>query len=92
MLLRCLAWPWVLLALPLTLLGSMWGLLLADLPLDQMGQVGAVALIGLTVNPAILLVDRMQQRVRSGSTPAGTAPSTAAATGMLSSGMPAFAQ
>jgi multidrug efflux pump subunit AcrB/ABC-type multidrug transport system ATPase subunit len=63
----------VLLALPLTLLGATWGLVLTDLPLDRMAQVGAVALIGLTVNPAILLVDRMQQRAWFGGRSAGAA-------------------
>ncbi len=54
----------VLLALPLTILGSLWSLVLADIPLDLFALVGALALLGLTVNPAILLVDRMQQRLR----------------------------
>jgi multidrug efflux pump subunit AcrB/ABC-type multidrug transport system ATPase subunit len=56
----------VLLALPLTLLGATWALVIAGMPLDMMAMLGALALIGLTVNPAILLVDRMQQRVRGG--------------------------
>jgi ABC-type multidrug transport system ATPase subunit len=33
------------------------------MPADLMALVGVVVLLGLTVNPAILLVDRMQQRV-----------------------------
>jgi multidrug efflux pump subunit AcrB/ABC-type multidrug transport system ATPase subunit len=56
----------VLLALPLTLIGAVWALLLAGMPVDAMAAVGVVALLGLTVNPAILLVDRMQQRYRGG--------------------------
>jgi HAE1 family hydrophobic/amphiphilic exporter-1 len=52
----------VLAALPLTVLGAVWALVLNGQPADTMALVGALALIGLTVNPAILLVDRMQQR------------------------------
>jgi ABC-type multidrug transport system ATPase subunit len=63
----------VMLALPLTLLGALWALVLADAPLDYMAQVGAITLIGLTVNPAILLVDRMQQRAWRGGRSAGAA-------------------
>ncbi len=56
------------------MLGATWALFLAGLPLlDPMVLMGVVALIGLTVNPAILLVDRMQQRLRSGSWTAGAA-------------------
>ncbi|HHN74493.1 MAG TPA: ATP-binding cassette domain-containing protein, partial [Acidobacteria bacterium] len=56
----------VLLALPLTLVGAAWSLIAAGMPADLMALVGTLALLGLTVNPAILLVDRMQQRTRSG--------------------------
>ncbi len=35
--------------------------------------MGALALIGLTVNPAILLLDRMQQLIRSGGWSPGAA-------------------
>ncbi|HVS63167.1 MAG TPA: efflux RND transporter permease subunit [Thermoanaerobaculia bacterium] len=74
----------VLLSLPLTLLGSVWALLFAGLPLDLMAMLGALALFGLTVNPAILLVDRMQQRVlvgvrKSSSRPANGSPGSSAA-------------
>lgn len=63
----------VLVALPLTLLGATWALAFAGLPFDMMAMLGAVALIGLTVNPAILLVDRMQQLVRGAHWSAGAA-------------------
>jgi ABC-type multidrug transport system ATPase subunit len=63
----------VLLALPLTLLGGVWALVLSGTPAGPFALAGAVALIGLTVNPAILLVDRMQQHMRSGVTTAGAA-------------------
>ncbi|HXV77423.1 MAG TPA: efflux RND transporter permease subunit, partial [Candidatus Polarisedimenticolaceae bacterium] len=63
----------VLLSLPLTLLGATWALVLSGTPPDMMALVGALALIGLTVNPAILLVDRMQQRAWIGGRSSGAA-------------------
>ncbi|MBW2459891.1 MAG: efflux RND transporter permease subunit, partial [Deltaproteobacteria bacterium] len=63
----------VLAAVPLTVLGATWALVLSGTPADLMALVGVVALLGLTVNPAILLVDRMQQRVLGGSWTAGAA-------------------
>ena len=63
----------VLLALPLTILGATWALVLAGMPANMMVLVGVLALIGLTVNPAILLVDRMQTRARSGGMSPGAA-------------------
>ncbi len=63
----------VLLALPLTILGATWALFLAGMPANMMVLVGVLALIGLTVNPAILLVDRMQTRAWSGGMSAGAA-------------------
>ena len=63
----------VLLALPLTVLGATWALVLAGMPAGVMALVGGVALIGLTINPAILLVDRMQQRARVGGLSPGAA-------------------
>ena len=56
----------VLFALPLTVLGATWALVFTGMPLDIMAMLGALTLLGLTVNPAILLVDRMQQLVRAG--------------------------
>jgi len=63
----------VLLALPLTLLGATWALVFAGMPLGMMALLGALALFGLTVNPGILLVDRMQQLVLGGGWSAGAA-------------------
>ncbi|MEJ2417066.1 MAG: efflux RND transporter permease subunit, partial [Exilibacterium sp.] len=62
----------ILLALPLTILGSVWALLISG-NVGIMAIVGVVALLGLTINPAILLVDRMQQRVRRTNCGAGAA-------------------
>ncbi len=63
----------VLLALPITLLGAIWALALSGTPLSMMAALGALVLVGLTVNPAILLVDRMQQLARDGGWPLGSA-------------------
>jgi multidrug efflux pump subunit AcrB/ABC-type multidrug transport system ATPase subunit len=63
----------VLLTVPLTLMGAVWALVLAGMPAGMMALAGAVALLGLTVNPAILLVDRMQQRALRHSWTAGAA-------------------
>ncbi len=52
----------VLMALPLTMLGSGWVLFLSGKSMDPGVLVGMLALVGLTVNPAILLVDRMQRK------------------------------
>ena len=52
----------VLLSLPLTMLGSGWVLFLSGRGMDPGVLVGLLALIGITVNPAILLVDRMQRK------------------------------
>ena len=56
----------VLLALPLTLLGATWLQMFTGTPFGLMTAAGIFMLIGVTVNPAILLVDRMQQRIRGG--------------------------
>ena len=63
----------VLVSVPLTVLGATWALVVAGMPADLMALVGVVALLGLTVNPAILLVDRMQQRVTAGGWSSGAA-------------------
>ena len=63
----------VLVALPLTLLGATWALAFASMPLGPMAAMGGLALVGLTVNPAILLLDRMQQLIRSGGWTPGAA-------------------
>jgi multidrug efflux pump subunit AcrB/ABC-type multidrug transport system ATPase subunit len=63
----------VLFAVPLTILGSAWALVLTGMPADMIAMAGAVVLLGLTVNPAILLVDRMQQKVLISSWSAGAA-------------------
>ncbi|MCY3628316.1 MAG: efflux RND transporter permease subunit [Gammaproteobacteria bacterium] len=58
--------PLVLLTIPLTLVGALWGLVLTGTPFADMALAGLLVLAGLMVNPAILLVDRMQQLSRAG--------------------------
>jgi multidrug efflux pump subunit AcrB/ABC-type multidrug transport system ATPase subunit len=53
----------VLIAVPLTILGATWALVFAGVGAGVYALVGVIALLGLTVNPAILLVDRMQRRL-----------------------------
>ncbi len=63
----------ILLSVPLTILGAAWALVFAGLGISLMAGVGAIALLGITVNPAIILVDRMQQRVFNSHCGPGTA-------------------
>lgn len=54
----------VLVGVPLTLLGGVWGLALSGSGVEEgMVLMGLVALLGLAVNPAILMVERMQEYV-----------------------------
>lgn len=63
----------VLIALPLALLGSVWALVLTGMGFEAMAILGALVLIGLAVNPAVLLVDRMQQHALGAGWSAGAA-------------------
>ena len=63
----------VVLALPLTLLGAIWALVIAGTPFTALAIMGALMLVGLAVNPAILLVDRTQHLVLAGGWSAGAA-------------------
>ena len=56
----------VVLAWPLAVLGATWMLVVTATPIGIMALAGVAVLVGLSVNPAILLVDRIQQRIRSG--------------------------
>ena len=59
--------PWlVLLADLLAVIGAAWLLVLTDTPVHAMSGIGVVVVVGLAINPAILIVDRMQHRVRNG--------------------------
>ena len=60
--------PWLVLftSVLLASIGSTWLMVLTDTPMTPMAIVGLFVLVGLAINPAILLVDRMQHRVRNG--------------------------
>lgn len=58
----------VFLAIPLVIVGSLWGLVLTGTPFENMALVGFFVLAGLSINPSILLLDRMQQFSRAGFT------------------------
>ncbi len=51
----------VLLCIPFAFLGVYWTLFLTDTVMDRMAQVGIIVLIGLVVNNAIVLIDRVNQ-------------------------------
>ena len=63
----------ILLALPLTILGAIWALAFAGIAFELMAAMGASVLVGLTVTPAILLVDRIQQLIRESHWSSGAA-------------------
>ena len=63
----------VLIALPLALLGSVWALVVTGLGFEAMALLGALVLLGLAINPAVLLVDRMQQHTLGAGWSAGAA-------------------
>src|SRR5690606_40681918 len=67
------ALPTSLASVPLAALGAPWSRVLAGVGAGIYALVGVIALLGLTVNPAILLVDRMQQRVRASGCSGGAA-------------------
>ena len=56
----------VLLTLPMALIGVFWGLAICDEPLTILVLLGLLMLIGVVVNGAILIVDRMGQLVKEG--------------------------
>ena len=58
----------IFLAIPLVIVGSMWGLVITGTPLAFMAVLGFFVLAGLSINPSILLLDRMQQFSRAGFT------------------------
>jgi len=56
----------IMFSLPLAVVGGLFGLLVAGLPLDIPAMIGALMLIGIVVTNAIVLVDRVQQKRRAG--------------------------
>ena len=68
----------IMFALPLAIIGGLFGLFIMHLPLDIPALIGALMLIGIVVTNAIVLVDRVQQRRRAGRANARGAPETQA--------------
>ena len=60
--------PWLVLVTSVFLatIGASWLMVLTGTPAEPIAAVGLVVLVGLAINPAILIVDRMQHRVRNG--------------------------
>ncbi len=56
----------IMMALPLSLIGVLVGLLIGGSTLNMMSMIGFIMLMGLVVKNAILLVDNANQRVREG--------------------------
>ncbi len=56
----------VLATVPMSLVGVLWALQLAGLAVSIFVLLGGVMLIGVVVNPAVLIVDRMAQLERAG--------------------------
>ena len=56
----------VLLTLPMAAVGTVWVLFLLGIPFNIMSLIGIIMLVGIAVDNAILLVDRINQNRRSG--------------------------
>jgi HAE1 family hydrophobic/amphiphilic exporter-1 len=57
---------WVLLTLPMGLIGVVWALVLSHSAITILVLLGILMLIGVVVNAAILIVDKMAQHLREG--------------------------
>ncbi len=57
---------YIMLTLPLALIGMLWALRLSGMAIDMYVLLGAVLLIGIVVNNAVLVIDHMQQLVKDG--------------------------
>ncbi len=56
----------IMITLPLGLIGVLWALAVTGLPINMFVMLGAVMLIGIVVNNAILIIDQLNQLVESG--------------------------
>jgi HAE1 family hydrophobic/amphiphilic exporter-1 len=56
----------VLLTLPMALIGVIWALVLTNAPITILVLLGILMLIGVVVNSAILIVDKMGEHIRAG--------------------------
>ncbi len=59
----------ILVTIPLGLIGCIWALYLAGEPISMMVLLGGVMLIGIVVNNAILIMDRVQLNLEAGLSP-----------------------
>lgn len=57
---------WVLLTLPMALIGVVWALVLSGSAITIFVLLGMLMLIGVVVNPAILIVDTMARHLKEG--------------------------
>lgn len=56
----------VLVAIPLAVIGSLWGLLLLNMPMCMPAMMGIVLLAGIVINNSIFLIDFIKQARESG--------------------------
>lgn len=56
----------IMFSLPLAVVGGLFGLFLAGMPLDMPAMVGALMLIGIVTTNAIMFVERVHQRMDEG--------------------------
>lgn len=55
-------------SIPLALTGVFFGFTLLQLPFSFMGMIGVIALVGIIVNDAIVMIDTMNQHLKNGLT------------------------
>ncbi len=58
----------IMFSLPLAVVGGFLGLLLAGIPLDMPAMIGALMLIGIVTTNAIMLIERVHQKLAEGMT------------------------
>jgi HAE1 family hydrophobic/amphiphilic exporter-1 len=56
----------IMFSLPVAVVGGLVGLLIAGVPLDVPAMIGALMLIGIVVTNAVVLVERVQQKMAEG--------------------------
>jgi HAE1 family hydrophobic/amphiphilic exporter-1 len=56
----------IMFSLPLAIIGSVVALLVMGIPLDMPAMIGLLMLIGIVTTNAIVLIDRVQQKIREG--------------------------
>ncbi|MGJ8663123.1 MAG: efflux RND transporter permease subunit [Marinicella sp.] len=54
------------LAVPLAIIGVVWGLVITQIPMEFMGILGVLSLSGLLIKNAIVLVDQMDLEIKQG--------------------------